>query len=287
MSDEAALSSELARQELLLGPLRSKGDPGPLASCLLRLAELYGEKQQASKARALFEEAAPLLQSSKDTAGLARCWYGLGVVEAQVGGPEASAKWMEQAALAFRTAGDDRGEATARACLGETWAFAGHPDRALPQYEQALSFFRQLEDDFHVSSVLMSVGELYADRGQDEEARLRFAEALPLIHRMGDKLGQAVCLLYLGETELRSRAARQAQEHLDKAVAQLEAQGLVDLVPRALHQAGLARAMQSDVAGAEKQLREAISRFEARGSKAEARRVEEDLLLLTQTGTKN
>ncbi len=281
MSGKPESQSELGRQELLLAHTRAGGDRGALGACLLRLGELYGEREDTAKARPAFEEAAGLLRELDDRAGLARCWYGLGILEAQAGDPEASSRWMEQAVLAYRTAGDHRGEALSHACLGETWAFAGEPEKALPQYEQALSFFRQLDDEGQVASVLMSLGELHADGGDDDKAKQRFAEALPLIHRMGDKLGQAVCLLYLGETELRTRAVRRAVDHLDKAATQLREQRVVDLVPRALHQGGLAHALEGDRMGAESRYREAIILFEARGSQDEARRVEDDLRLLT------
>jgi CHAT domain-containing protein/tetratricopeptide (TPR) repeat protein len=182
---------------------RARGDRGMEGEALSRLAwthELLGEP---SRARALYEEALPMLRAAGEWKRAAQALQGLGATQRQLGDLRGAVRANQEAfAIQERIGAPTWG--TLNNIGVAYWALEEH-QLALDAYAESLRQARAGADRQAEGYALNNLGSLYRSLGDTERALEHHGAALEIRRSLGDVRGTGMCLHNLGLVEQQLR----------------------------------------------------------------------------------
>ncbi|MEU8656045.1 AfsR/SARP family transcriptional regulator [Actinoplanes philippinensis] len=149
---------------------RAAGLTDAVAGALSNLGRLRGEQDQWEAARAAYEEAARLRESTGDTRRLGTVLNNLGTLLVELGENEQALVHMRRAFALHREHGDRGGAGNAQDSIGLMHLRAGEIDAALAAFHAALEDLRAAGYREAEASTLANIGHAHLARGDVEAA---------------------------------------------------------------------------------------------------------------------
>ncbi len=217
--DEALALLEAGLQ--VLGETGAQEQPSLWYSLLDRMAWIRFRQGQLEEASALAHAATAELNPEKvnDPIKLASLYNTLGGVCWQQGHLDKAVSYVKQSLRLHEKAGYFWGKAIAYGNLGVLYDTLGNWPKALEYFDQAHTLQETIGDRQHRIVNLNNLGFVYLRMGKHRTARRTLETGQSLALSMGDTWGAALCHVGLAEISLIQSNLKEAQQHIDEALA--------------------------------------------------------------------
>jgi len=191
---------------------RNKG-----GAALNRIARVYRQRGEESKAKDLLERALALFRAAGDLRGVAATLDDLAQVIKLQGELDPANAAVNEALEIRRAHGDRRGEAVSLTTLGTIELARGNFDVAEECLRKALEIRREIGDHEGTMQSHNAIGVLAYERGNVDIAIESWRQGLELAREIADRRSESFLLSNLGEALLAAGKVTDAQESLEQA----------------------------------------------------------------------
>ncbi len=277
--DAGDVSAAIGLAEQAVAAARD-GDSAALGVCLCELASSHLGSGRFGRARELYDEARPLLESVGDLYGLSVATGNLGLAAYQQGDMEACRRFSYEARALYEQLGDRNGVAVTLAALAQAEQAERNFDAADEAVTASLAILREVGAPVHVSIVLGIAAEIRVERGLDPSDLV--AEKLERDVDTGFIAGEATALVVRARHEARM-GDPSAAATIANAVERAEASGNEAVVAGALLAAGDVYLESGRHAEARSAYEAAVPILRELGQDARAAHAIESLAAITET----
>ncbi len=196
-----------------------------LASILMDLGVLCHQRQQAARARALYEQALSLHRGLGDHRAEGRALGNLGALSHDERNFEDAVRKYERALAILSDVGDLRLSGIFRTNLGLLEQERGGKVEARRHFETGLAILEEVGDRRLSAIALSNLGNLHHEEGRLEDARVCHEAARCLLREVGDARSEGLCLGRLGAALALLDRLEEAETVLERADLLLERLG--------------------------------------------------------------
>jgi serine/threonine protein kinase/lipopolysaccharide biosynthesis regulator YciM len=223
-------------------------------AAFLRLAVLYGRRQDLSNSNAAFEKAESLYKDNQNFEGNSEVSYQRGYLFAQMSKIPDAQKAAEQSLNLAKTAENAYQQVRTLLLLGSIAYSSGKTDQAQPAIEQALDLARNNDMENLATQGLLDLGyALMMARSYDESERY-LKQAFELAQRYKEKRNEARANLLLGTLYIQKEDADKGAPFVDRALTFYRGGGYRREVSRCMMMVGREQLLKGDFDGAVKTL---------------------------------
>jgi tetratricopeptide (TPR) repeat protein len=190
---EELLTSLMAETERA----RTSEDRDALAASLFRMATVYQQRGEQTKAIAPLQELLALQEETQDHQAIIPTLLLLGDLYRRQGGWHHALALYERARSMQEAAGDTTGMAATTGSMGVAYEGMEMWEDALTSYRQSLALKESLGDLIGVALIWNNIGNVEAKRRRHQEAFDSYSRSLALQERAEDTLGRSVTLANL------------------------------------------------------------------------------------------
>ena len=169
------------------------------ASALNNIGDLYERQGRYQEALYAYRQALSLQEQLEETGAQGRTLNNIGVIYWHLGQYEEALNYYKLALASKQAVGDQHGEAATLNNIGVVHWKREKYQEALNSYDQALRLRRALSDSRGQGSTLASIGMVYAAEGQSQQALDAFRQALSITQAIGDRQRESLTLAQMGK----------------------------------------------------------------------------------------
>jgi CHAT domain-containing protein/lipopolysaccharide biosynthesis regulator YciM len=168
------------------------------STTLKYLGATYLVLNNYTKAIEFLEPFLAIAQASGDRQGEALALGNLGIAYKQLGDYNKAIESHQKALALMREIKNRQGEGQVLGNLGNAYEGLGNYDKAIKSYQQSLTIAREVKDQLGEGAALGNLGAIYANQGKYDKAIESYKQSLTIAQEIGDKDGQGTTLNNLG-----------------------------------------------------------------------------------------
>lgn len=227
-----------------------------VGNSLSRLGDPAGAIQNYMRAASLAEE-------EKQLSLRAHALNSAGLAYAMTGDLRAATSLYEQALAIWSKLGDRDGQLYVHTNMGLAEIARGHWPAAEEQLDTAMKLLKAGSEQRERAYILENQARVFRATGRLHEAVVRLEESLSIKVKLGDRYGEASSLALLGEAEMKLGQSDSAYVRLRGSLARRREIGDREGEAESLRLLAAWMRGRGDLAGARKQLEQAITVFES------------------------